>query len=300
MKSSSVGQPSLPNLIIIGARKAATSSMHMYLGLHPQINMSKAKELSFFDNSHRNWKKGVSWYKINFDDRYEINGESSPQYSRFPKICGVPERMRGILGHDIKIMYMVRDPVERILSDYVQIQEWKQLANWGSALLPWYETVKNIENHEELYIKGSSYFCQIQQYLKYFPRENIFVIVQERLEKNVAGVMQKVFRFLGVDDNFCSPEFDRRVNEARLKRHQAAWFRKWAPSWLKAELDSGARLPWPVNRAIVRLSRMGAPIVEKPNLREADDIKLQRLLRNDVTEFRKFLEDPLCEWRPYS
>jgi len=38
----------LPNLVIIGAMKSGTTSLHGYLDLHPQISMSSVKELNFF------------------------------------------------------------------------------------------------------------------------------------------------------------------------------------------------------------------------------------------------------------
>ena len=37
-----------PNLIIIGAMKSGTTSLHNYLNLHPEIYMSKKKETDFF------------------------------------------------------------------------------------------------------------------------------------------------------------------------------------------------------------------------------------------------------------
>ena len=38
----------LPNLIVIGAQKFETTSLHHYLNAHPQIFMSREKELDFF------------------------------------------------------------------------------------------------------------------------------------------------------------------------------------------------------------------------------------------------------------
>ena len=40
-------QDSLPNLLIIGASQCGTTSLHYYLGLHPEIYVSKEKELNF-------------------------------------------------------------------------------------------------------------------------------------------------------------------------------------------------------------------------------------------------------------
>ncbi len=82
----------LPNLIVIGAPKCATTSLHYYLGLHPQISMSRNKELGFFV-SELNWPKGIEWYKSNFTGKARIYGESSTHYASYPFFSGVPEKM---------------------------------------------------------------------------------------------------------------------------------------------------------------------------------------------------------------
>ena len=56
----------LPNLIVIGAQKCGTSGLHYYLSLHPEISMSRPKELNFFIEE-RNWPRGVDWYRRHFD-----------------------------------------------------------------------------------------------------------------------------------------------------------------------------------------------------------------------------------------
>ena len=73
----------LPNLIIIGGLKCGTTSIHHYLGLHPEINMSKPKELNFFVQE-LNWDLGLDWYRGRFDGRFEVRGESSPHYTNLP------------------------------------------------------------------------------------------------------------------------------------------------------------------------------------------------------------------------
>ena len=69
--------PQLPNLIIVGGLKCGTTSIHHYLGLHPEIQMSKPKELNFFVEE-MNWDLGLDWYASRFDDRFKVRGESSP------------------------------------------------------------------------------------------------------------------------------------------------------------------------------------------------------------------------------
>jgi hypothetical protein len=38
----------LPNLVVIGGLKCGTTSLHHYLNLHPEVEMSRPKELNFF------------------------------------------------------------------------------------------------------------------------------------------------------------------------------------------------------------------------------------------------------------
>ena len=45
----------LPNLVIIGAMKSGTSSLHQYLNLHPQIHMTPAKET----NKYTAWRNEI-------------------------------------------------------------------------------------------------------------------------------------------------------------------------------------------------------------------------------------------------
>ena len=60
----------LPNLVVIGAQKCGTSGLHYQLGLHPEIWMSRPKELNFFIEE-RSWSRGEDWYRAYFDARRE-------------------------------------------------------------------------------------------------------------------------------------------------------------------------------------------------------------------------------------
>src|SRR5690606_18287453 len=95
----------LPNLIVIGAQKCGTSGLHYHLSLHPQVSMSKPKELNFFI-AERNWPRGEAWYRRQFDPRAKVRGESSPNYTAYPQHTGVPERMHSLVP-DAKLIYIV-------------------------------------------------------------------------------------------------------------------------------------------------------------------------------------------------
>src|SRR3954454_1582153 len=102
----------LPNLIVIGAAKAGTTSLHHYLDLHPQIAMSRWKELDFFSKEFD--RDGLRWYESQFADA-PVRGESSPSYTRHPENPGAAARMASVVP-DAKLIYIVRDPVDRYVS----------------------------------------------------------------------------------------------------------------------------------------------------------------------------------------
>ena len=108
----------LPNLIIIGSPKCGTTSLYYYLGLHPEIFMSREKELNFF-MEERNWRRGLDWYRAQFETSRKVSvwGEASPGYTHHPVFQGVPQRMHSLVP-GARLIQIVRDPMKRHLSHY--------------------------------------------------------------------------------------------------------------------------------------------------------------------------------------
>ena len=106
-----------PNLVIIGAMKAGTTSLHYYLNLHPEISMSKVKEPAFFIEE-RNWRKGIKRYSSLFTNQTSVVGEASTEYTKYPHFKEVPAKMHSTIP-EAKLIYLVRDPIVRILSEYM-------------------------------------------------------------------------------------------------------------------------------------------------------------------------------------
>ena len=189
----------LPNLIIIGGLKCGTTSLHHYLNLHPEIAMSRPKELNFFV-SELNWPLGRDWYAGHFDPSARIRGESSPHYTNRPSFNGVPGRMRELLGSDVRLVYVVRDPIDRMLSHY--------LHNVGGG----YEDrslADALSDPESSYVARSRYFFQVEPYLEEFGAERVQIVGREELKADRPGTMRRTFGFLGVDPNFTSEQFER-------------------------------------------------------------------------------------------
>jgi hypothetical protein len=189
----------LPNLVVIGGLKCGTTSLHHYLNLHPGIAMSRPKELNFFV-AELNWELGPDWYSSHFPAGAAVRGETSPHYTNRPRFEGVATRMRETLGPDVRLVYMVRDPIDRLLSHY--------LHNVGGGYEE-RELDEAVTNPQSAYVERGMYAFQLEPYLDAFAADRVLVISREELARERDATVRRVFAHAGVDPDFTSPEFDR-------------------------------------------------------------------------------------------
>lgn len=194
-KSRNHGDPcaTLPNFLIIGAGKAGTTSLAAQLKEHPEIYISEVKEPHYFD---RNWEHGVSWYLRHFEgaEGFTAIGEASVTYTLYPVCQDVPLRIRDTLGSNIKLIYIVRNPVDRLISHY----RHDILNSNISANISLEQALES----NIIYRSGSNYFSQISKYLEYFDPKQIKIILFEEYISDPVRVNKEVFKFLGVDDDY--------------------------------------------------------------------------------------------------
>jgi hypothetical protein len=221
-----VGLSALPTFLVIGRAKCGTSALHEYLAGHPEIQMSRPKELRFFLadpdpglipreprrrrmlDSPGNWGRGVEWYGSHFDPRFGIRGESTPGYTalRFP---GTAERIASVIP-DVRLVLCVRDPVERALSSY------RSARVFGNEPRPVAEALTPGSSY------ASGYAASVAPYLDRFPRERLLIVQAERLDAARRDTLAEVFAFLGAEPGFWSDEYDRRWNVTAAQQH-GAW-----------------------------------------------------------------------------
>ncbi len=216
----------LPNLIIIGAQKCGTSGLHYHLGLHPEVSMSKPKELNFFIEE-RNWPRGEDWYRRHFDPEAKVRGEASPNYTAFPQHVGVPERMASVVP-DAKLIYLLRDPLERIAAHWVH--NFAKRREKGTL-------AETLSHPNTSYLQRSQYAMQLQQFLNHFPREQIMILDQEDFRKDRADTLRRVFEFAGADPDVLASGLRAR---APLRRRERPGRRSWPCGWSARRSRGGA------------------------------------------------------------
>jgi hypothetical protein len=192
---------SLPNLVVIGAMKCGTTALHRYLDLHPDIAMAPMKEVNFFNGPEQapeappdewwrlgQWHRGPDWYAGLFDDRAPVRGETSPGYTS-PDHPEVPARMAALLP-DARLIFLVRDPAERAVSHY------RHHVRDGAEHRSLAEAVLDPGSH---YLSRARYHERLQPYLEHFAREQLLVLVTERLRHDRRGELNRAFTHVGVD-----------------------------------------------------------------------------------------------------
>jgi hypothetical protein len=275
----------LPNLLIIGAAKAGTTSLHAYLEAHPAIWMSRQKELQLF--SSRYWEERLDWYRGQFPVRALVRGESSPSYSMDPVLPDVPRRAHATVP-DARVIYMVRDPIDRLVAQWVEFVATRQEERSFA------EAMADVASPRNVYVMASRYAHQLDRWREHYDDARILVVEQRELREDRRATLQRVFRFLGVDDTFWTPEFDR-LHNTREHKLRPSDFGVWLH-------DRGAYVP--ALRAFTAMpERLSAParrLLGREIVRPAVDgglrDELEAALSEDVARLRAFTGRPYEHW----
>ncbi|MGD1699648.1 sulfotransferase domain-containing protein [Dapis sp. BLCC M229] len=200
--------PEKPNFLIIGAQKCGVNYLHKYLFHHPQVIAPKQPSLHFFD---LNFHQGINWYQAQFENTKNSNlitGESTPYYLFHPL---VPERVYNLYPH-IKLIVILRNPIDRAIQHYQHevklgyeslslkeaiAQESNRLEGELSKIIET-ETYSSFNHQHYTYLSRGRYIEQLENWMKFFPREQLLILETEDLFERPQATMNKVFNFLNL------------------------------------------------------------------------------------------------------
>jgi len=263
----------LPNLIVIGAQKCGTSALHSYLDAHPDVAMSRPKELDFFI-AKRGWRNAVDWYGSHWRPGTAVRGESSPNYTAHPHFGDVPALMHHVVP-DARLIYLVRDPIERMVSQYVH-----QRAQGGERR----KLTEALVAPERTFLTRSRYMHQLERFLRFYDPAQVLVVDAADLRDRRADTLATVYAFLGVDPTFTAADHDRaphRTADKRQLNRTGGWVMRTFPP--------------PVGRRLARHLRLGPPVT-RPDVTAELRERLAEVLADDAARFRAFTGRAFAAW----
>lgn len=248
----------LPNLIIPGAQKSASTTLYQLLNEHEEIYGGDVKEPHFFSRDG-NYRKGISCYQQNYlrHQGEKIVVDASQSYM---PLDFVPHRICSTLGTNVRFVFVLRHPIERVISAFTHQKKRpkRETKRELSELVPpnldtltleellAYEInaiQKGIESgsiqpHDRFwarhgfpyrYFYDSCYTRHIKNYYRYFPRQNFLFLTFRDVTLYQKQTLIKIARFLRVDaDKFEQSTGTLHANQAWMyKKH---WMTRIVPA----------------------------------------------------------------------
>lgn len=196
------------NLLIIGAQKSGTTSLHHCLSEHTKIHMSSPqKEARFFLPLNISQQYFLRHYGIKIESKQDLLrklmtkglkdhlyfGEGSTAYTIGNKSIkfDIPQKVFKY-NPKVKIVYIIRNPLARIVSSYKhEVRRNLHNRNWNDFL--------DSQVFHDNIVNTSRYYFQLQLWLKYFSLESIHVIFFEDFTKFHAKCLSKLWKFLEIE-----------------------------------------------------------------------------------------------------
>jgi len=201
-----------PNVIIFGGMRCGTTSLFRYLSAHPGVFSSDKKELdTFYYNLNAELDVILEAYKKAFNNyigKEPVLLEASPRYAR--KYGDISQKIAATIP-DVKVIYLVRNPVDRMLSVYKAIKRsgaLKDEVTYDDFIIAMYNQSLDVFTDEEK-SKGvleelnlGTYSPIISTLISDFGKDQVFVESLENLAADPLKVMSNICKFIDMEESF--------------------------------------------------------------------------------------------------
>jgi hypothetical protein len=197
----------LPQFLGLGTQKGGTTSLHLLLDTHPAIFLPACKEVQYH-SLHDD--KPLAWYSAHYKDAVplQLRGDITPYYLFHPR---APRNIHRTIP-DARLIVLLRDPVERTLSQYFHARRHGfEVLELAPALAAEAERLRGAEerlaqagswdysHQKHSYVSRSRYEQQLDRYEALFSAEQLLVLKSEDLFAHPQGSWERLLRFLSLD-----------------------------------------------------------------------------------------------------
>ncbi|ADE53423.1 sulfotransferase family protein [Coraliomargarita akajimensis] len=278
------------NFIIIGAMKSGTTTVARMLEQHPNVILCDRKEPDFFSQSP-DWRAELPKYEALYQQRDGVlYGEASTSYTFYPhRNLSVWEDIYEY-NPEMKLIYIVRDPLSRTISQYVHMYERGYLQE---------DIETALRNRPEI-INYSRYHTQVKPYLERFGPDQVLLLDFDDLKRDPEALFKEVSSFLGLDFEQLPDCASFRANEhtegGGRVNYKLDGVVNQPPAW---GLRLWRCLPKKFRQNLFRVlsGQKRNALAEKPVLSVDAQRVILRLLDDEITQYEQLLGKDLSHWR---
>jgi hypothetical protein len=182
----------LPDLLVIGAPKAATTTLVHWLREHPGVAVGSRKEVEYFDLNHH---RGLDWYleQLPQDPGERLVVEGTPSYMSEP---GAAERIAATLP-EARFVAVLREPVARAWSNYWFFRMLGvESRSWGRAFAAALDE-PSPDDHPG-YVWRGRYAEQLARWESLVGRERLHVALFDEVLADPQAVYDGICAFAGL------------------------------------------------------------------------------------------------------
>jgi hypothetical protein len=312
---SSQGQPNasrahskvngmLPDFIVIGAQKSASTFLQVGLADHPDVFMPKG-EIPFFESPDYE-NHALRDLKDLFEGRTERRlGFKRPNYLGKPE---VPERIARDLPH-VRLMAVLRDPVDRALSAYFHYMR--------GGFIPILDVEDGMRRlldddlYRRLYPRGREvldfglYYKALQRYATFIDSGRMLLLLHEDMAGEPLTTLQTVYRFIDVDADYSPTTLNQRPQRIpyhrtrlQLGRVRNRVITRFNSDKTRAERRRLSPPRYAVAGALTVIDNLLERVLdnEKPRLSEDLHARLADFYRNDTEQLSRLIGRDLRHW----
>ena len=283
----------LPNLMIPGAQRSGTSYMHKLLSQHPDIYGATVKEVHYFD---KYTDKGRAWYESHYakagDTAYRL--DSTPEYMIKP---GIANQIKDLVGEDVKFIFMLRNPVDRLYSTYTCFAAGEKSPSFDRYTKKMSETGEWVSaiNSDNFSVRRGLYHNLISKFTQIFPAENIYYVIFEEFIKNPSKIIDDIFNFLGLEgcDNI---DFNKHTNQSLITKRHSIF--KLDAKFMHFYRDISRKIT-PSQKSFLKKIRrrvLGLKAAEIPPINPDTAAELMAFYRDDILKLEKLTDRSLSVW----
>ena len=223
LEADSLNQPEnntnsrLPDFLLVGAAKSATSSLSFYLDQHPQIAMASQKEswfFSFYGNPPDYSSPGVLSDVVSDLDTYtclydgakadQKLGDACPSYlyTYEDTIRNIQQLYSAETLAKLKIIISLREPVSRAYSQYYTFKrKVQEPLTFDRAIQP--DTIdKRLQENWNIfydYLGFGMYASKVEAFQQAFGKERVHVLLYDDIQTDIQKTCRAIFDFLEID-----------------------------------------------------------------------------------------------------